>query len=169
MPSEPEDLRGVIIDWAGVLTNPLRRTVRAWADAEGIDWDSYAACMRGWLDDAYHADAVGNPVHALERGECTVEEFEQILAARLLRLDGGTVPAPGLLGRMFAASLTVPVMYDMLRQLRAAGSAPACCPTPGGRAATPARTSRNCSTPSSSRTRWACASRSAGSSCTPPS
>ena len=121
VPSAYPDLRGVIIDWAGVLTNPLRGTVRAWADAEGIDWDSYAACMRGWLDDAYHADAVGNPVHALERGECTVEEFEQTLAARLLRLDGGTVPAPGLLGRMFAASLTVPAMYDLLRQLRAAG------------------------------------------------
>ena len=121
VPSASQDLRGVVIDWAGVLTNPLRGTVRAWADAEGIDWDSYAACMRGWLDHAYHADAVGNPVHALERGECTVEEFEQLLAARLLRLDGGTVPAPGLLGRMFAASLTVPVMYDMLRQLRAAG------------------------------------------------
>jgi len=47
VPSASPDLRGVIIDWAGVLTNPLRGTVRAWADAEGIDWDSYAACMRG--------------------------------------------------------------------------------------------------------------------------
>ncbi len=117
-------LHGVIIDWAGVLTNPLRRTVRAWVAAEGIDWDSYAECMRSWLDDAYlpaEPGAAGNPVHALERGECSVEEFEQTLAARLLRRDGGTVPAPGLLGRMFAASLTVPVMYDMLRKIRAAG------------------------------------------------
>ena len=114
-------LRGVIIDWAGVLTNPLRGTVRAWVEAEGIDGDSYAACMRAWLDDAYLPEAVGNPVHALERGECTVEEFEQTLAARLLRLDGATVPAGGLLKRMFAASLTVPVMYDMLRKLRATG------------------------------------------------
>jgi epoxide hydrolase-like predicted phosphatase len=114
-------LRGVIIDWAGVLTNPLRGTVRAWIEAEGIDWDSYATCMRAWLDDAYLPGAVGNPVHALERGECSVEEFEQTLAARLLSLDGGTVPAAGLLKRMFAASLTVPVMYDMLRTLRAAG------------------------------------------------
>ena len=114
-------LRGVIIDWAGVLTNPLHGTVQAWVEAEGIDWDSYAACMRPWLDDAYLPGAVGNPVHALERGECTVEEFELTLAARLLRLDGGTVPAEGLLRRMFAASLTVPMMYDMLRRLRAAG------------------------------------------------
>ena len=69
--SEPELLRGVIIDWAGVLTNPLPGTVRAWADAEGIDWDTYVACMRSWLeDDAYLPGAIGNPVHALERGDC---------------------------------------------------------------------------------------------------
>ena len=121
MPSVPHRLRGVIIDWAGVLTNPLHGTVRTWVEADGIDWDSYAACMRGWLDEAYLPGAVGNPVHALERGECSVEEFEQTLAARLRRLDGGTVPAEGLLTRMFAASLTVPVMYGMLRTIRAAG------------------------------------------------
>jgi epoxide hydrolase-like predicted phosphatase len=120
--SEPELLRGVIIDWAGVLTNPLPGTVRAWADAEDIDWDSYVACMRSWLeDDAYLPGAIGNPVHALERGDCAPEEFEETLAARLVRADGGRVPARGLLRRMFAASLTVPVMYDMLRTLRAAG------------------------------------------------
>ena len=112
----------MIIDWAGVLTDPLPGTVRAWVDAEGIDWDSYAACMRSWLDDgAYLPGTAGNPVHALERGDCTAEEFEETLAARLVRADGGQVPAPGLLRRMFAASLTVPVMYDMLRTLRAAG------------------------------------------------
>ena len=114
-------LRGVIIDWAGVLTIPLRGTVSAWAEAEGIDWDSYTACMRSWLDDAYLPAAAGNPVHALERGECAVEDFEETLAGRLVRLDGGRVPARGLLRRMFAASVTVPAMYDVLRTLRAAG------------------------------------------------
>ena len=92
-------LRGVIIDWGGVLTNSIRETVAAWLEAEGVAWESYAAVMRPWLEDAYYAGATGNPVHALERGECTVEEFEQ----------------------MFAASLPVPAMYDMLRALRAAG------------------------------------------------
>ncbi|HYZ54338.1 MAG TPA: HAD family phosphatase [Streptosporangiaceae bacterium] len=114
-------LRGVIIDWGGVLTNSIRETVAAWLEAEGVAWESYAAVMRPWLEDAYYADATGNPVHALERGECTVEEFEQMFAARLIRADGGTVPADGLLRRMFAASLPVPAMYDMLRALRAAG------------------------------------------------
>ncbi len=114
-------LRGVIIDWGGVITNSIRETVAAWAEAEGVDWKSYVAVMRPWLQDAYHADAVDNPVHALERGECSVEEFEKMFAARLVRVDGGPVPANGLLARMFRASLTVPAMYEMLRTLRAAG------------------------------------------------
>jgi len=60
-------------------------------------------------------------VHALERGECSGAEFEQILAARLLRTDGGFVTADGLLQRMFAASTRVPAMYDMIRTVRGAG------------------------------------------------
>ena len=62
-----------------------------------------------------------NPVHTLERGECSGAEFEQILASRLLRADGGVVTAEGLLGRMFAASTQVPAMYGMIRALRGAG------------------------------------------------
>jgi putative hydrolase of the HAD superfamily len=60
-------------------------------------------------------------VHALERGECSGAEFERMLAAELLRVDGGPVVADGLLRRMFAASLPVPAMYDTIRTLRGAG------------------------------------------------
>ena len=117
-----EDLRGLVIDWGGVLTNSIRTTVKAWVEAEGIDWASYVACMRPWLTEAYGGpDAAGNPVHALERGDCSVPEFEQLFAAQLTLTDGGPVPAEGLLGRMFAASETVPAMYELLRTARAAG------------------------------------------------
>jgi epoxide hydrolase-like predicted phosphatase len=117
-----EDLRGLVVDWGGVLTNSIRTTVKSWVEAEDISWDSYVACMRPWLSEAYGGpDAAGNPVHALERGECTVPEFEQLFAAQLVLTDGGPVPADGLLGRMFAASETVPAMYDLLRAARAAG------------------------------------------------
>jgi epoxide hydrolase-like predicted phosphatase len=119
-------LRGVITDWGGVLTTPILTTVQAWIQADGIDWDSYRTVMRAWVFDAYGPDAYGpdasqNPVHALERGECSGAEFEQILAARLLRTDGGVVTAKGLLQRMFAASRRVPAMYDMIRAARGAG------------------------------------------------
>ena len=113
--------RGVITDWGGVLTTPILATVRAWIETEGIDWASYQAVMRAWILDAYGPEGSPTPVHALERGECSNAEFEQLLAARLLRLDGGAVTAAGLLQRMFAASATVPAMYDMIRALRGAG------------------------------------------------
>ena len=131
------ELRGIITDWGGVLTTPILTTVRTWIEADGIDWVSYRDTMRSWVAQAYDSDAENepgngpenkpenkhspNPIHALERGECSGAEFEQILAARLLRVDGAAVAADGLLRRMFAASLPVPAMYDTIRTLRAAG------------------------------------------------
>jgi len=114
-------LRGVITDWGGVLTTPILTTVQAWIRADGIDWDSYRTVMRSWVFDAYGPDGSANPVHALERGECPGAEFEQMLAARLLRTDGGAVVGEGILQRMFAASTSVPAMYDMIRAARGAG------------------------------------------------
>jgi len=113
--------RGVITDWGGVLTTPILTTVQSWIQADGIDWNSYRTVMRAWVTDAYGPDAIGNPVHALERGEYTGPEFEQILAGHLCRLDGGSVTADGLLQRMFAAGARVPAMYDLIRAVRAAG------------------------------------------------
>jgi putative hydrolase of the HAD superfamily len=116
-------LRGVITDWGGVLTSPIPDSVRSWLDADGIDHDSYVSVIRPWLGAAYagEGNGQGNPVHALERGECTPEEFEQLLASQIVRLDGGRVAAEGLLARMFAAALPSAAMHDLLRQLRAAG------------------------------------------------
>ncbi len=104
-----------------MLTTPILTTVQAWIQADGIDWDSYRTVMRAWVSDAYDPNGSQNPIHALERGECSGAEFEQILAAQLFRVDGGGVAAEGLLQRMFAASARVPAMYDMIRALRGAG------------------------------------------------
>jgi putative hydrolase of the HAD superfamily len=113
--------RGVITDWGGVLTSPIRMTVRAWIEADEIDWDSYRTVMRRWVAQAYDIEGGTNPLHALERGECPADEFERILAARLFRTDGGAVAAEGLLQRMFAASERVPAMEDAIRALRQTG------------------------------------------------
>lgn len=119
------ELRGIITDWGGVLTTPILTTVQAWIEADGVDWISYRDVMRSWISQAYDCGAgyeqSPNPIHALERGECSGAEFEQILAAQLLRVDGTAVLAEGLLRRMFAASLPVPAMYDTIRTLRSAG------------------------------------------------
>jgi putative hydrolase of the HAD superfamily len=120
-PAAFANLRGLVIDWGGVLTNSILSTVKVWVETDQIDWDSYVACMRPWLTEAYGGpEVVANPVHALERGDCSVPEFEEMFAARLTRTDGSPVPAEGLLGRMFAATETVPAMYDLLRKARAA-------------------------------------------------
>jgi epoxide hydrolase-like predicted phosphatase len=116
------EVRGVVTDWGGVLTTPILTTVRAWIQADGIDWDTYAAVMGPWVTGAYKDQAATpNPVHALERGECTNTEFETLLAAQLKTTAGGPVLAEGLLRRMFAASLPVPAMYTMIRTLRGSG------------------------------------------------
>jgi putative hydrolase of the HAD superfamily len=117
------ELRAVVIDWGGVLTQPMRDLVRAWVTADKIDWERYVAVVGPWLADAYAADGDGrrNPVHALERGECTVAEFERVLAALLVTTDGGPVLADGLLGRMLSAGRPVPAMYQLIRDLRAQG------------------------------------------------
>jgi putative hydrolase of the HAD superfamily len=111
----------VITDWGGVLTTPILATVRAWIEADGIDWNSYLAVMRAWISEAYDHGSGQNPIHLLERGECSNAEFERMLAARLLSVDGEPVRAEGLLQRMFAASATVPAMYDAIRALRGIG------------------------------------------------
>jgi putative hydrolase of the HAD superfamily len=75
----------------------------------------------GTATEAYGEADLRNPVHALERGECSGAEFERMLAAELLRVDGGAVVAEGLLRRMFAASVPDHAMYDTIRALRGAG------------------------------------------------
>jgi putative hydrolase of the HAD superfamily len=111
----------VITDWGGVMTSPIMDTVRAWLDAEGIDHESYAAVMRPWVVGAYDPAGDGTPIHALERGECTTEEFERLLASLLVRRDGRQVPPEGLLTRMFAATVPCEPMYAAIQTLHGNG------------------------------------------------
>ena len=128
-PGEPpydrdvRQLNALVIDWGGVLTQPIVDTVRRWIAADQIDWERYVAVVGPWLTDAYGhgGDGVVNPVHALERGECTVAEFERTLADLLIRTDGGPVIADGLLSRMLSGGTPVPAMYQMIRDLRGRG------------------------------------------------
>jgi putative hydrolase of the HAD superfamily len=113
--------RGVITNWGGVMTSPIRDAVQAWLDSEDIERDTYAAIMGLWVVTAYDPAADGNPVHALERGEITSGEFERLLAARLVRRDGEPVLAEGLLARMFATSAPCEPMYAAIASLHTAG------------------------------------------------
>jgi putative hydrolase of the HAD superfamily len=113
--------RGLITDWGGVLTTSIPAAVRAWLDSDDIDPEAYAAALRPWRLAGQDPAGDGNPVHALERGECGSGDFERRLAAMLVRRDGGRVPAEGLLHRMFAASVPCEQMYAAVHALRTAG------------------------------------------------
>ena len=54
-------------------------------------------------------------------GECTVAEFEQALAARMLCRDGTPIAAQGLLARMFAATRPCTPMHAAIYAVRRAG------------------------------------------------
>ncbi|MBB4933857.1 putative hydrolase of the HAD superfamily [Lipingzhangella halophila] len=114
--------RGVITDWGGVLTTPLNETIDAWLAADGIDEEHYRTVMREWVRGAYAGDdGARNPIHQLERGEVPTDAFERLLAAELRLVDGGPVPADGLIARMFSRFHPVDEMYAFLRQARDQG------------------------------------------------
>jgi epoxide hydrolase-like predicted phosphatase len=119
------DLKALIVDYGGVLTSPLLDTTDTWLDSDGIDPESFKGAMRDWLGLSYGTDAADSPVHALERGEVEVPDFERQLAAQLTTLDGRPVEAKGLLTRMFSGFGREPAMTEMLRHAKAAGLATA--------------------------------------------
>jgi putative hydrolase of the HAD superfamily len=94
----------LIVDWSGVLTSSLQDTMTSWRELDGVDYVELRTVMKDWLGASYGLDATTNPVHALERGEMEVPDFERELAARLRARDGGTPEPEGLLTRMFSGS-----------------------------------------------------------------
>lgn len=114
----------LVVDWGGVLTQPLNQSTAAWAEADGVDPAHFGEVLKGWhtLARAEAGDGLdAGPVAALERGEIAVAEFEVLLADELGRL-GSPVSAQGLLGRLLAGlEQPEPRMFDLVRTARAAG------------------------------------------------
>lgn len=120
MPEEPA-LRGLVVDWGGVLTGDLRAAVTSWAQDEEVDLEAYIAVMREWLGDPVGHEARFNPVHALERGEMEVPDFERRLADALTARTGTPHTADGLLERMFANFENAHDMSGLVLRARRAG------------------------------------------------
>jgi epoxide hydrolase-like predicted phosphatase len=114
-------LRALVVDWGGVLTEPLQTAIAAWAEVDGVPVDDYVAVMREWLGVTQGELARDNPVAALERGEIEVPQFEDELAARLAERSGRQVEARGLLGRMFAEFAHEPAMSSLVLRAKQAG------------------------------------------------
>lgn len=114
-------LTTLIVDWGGVLTTSLGQTFEQWAEDDGIDYPHYRSVMAELLGPVGGMEAGINPIHALERGEMEVEDFEIQLAARLRRTDGSQVPATGLIQRMFDRFTHAPDMNGLVRRAHMAG------------------------------------------------
>lgn len=113
-------LRGLIVDWGGVLTVPLDAVMSRWAASDGIEFEHFREVLRGWapLDPAELTHT--SPIQHLERGEITPREFEQALVDELAT-RGSTVSAAGLLQRMLSGLDQVPDMLGLIRRAHAAG------------------------------------------------
>ena len=106
--------RGLVVDWGGVVTQPLRECIAEWAVAEGLDPEGVMATL------TEHITGERNSLQALERGEVTREDIEPWLAD--LMAAHGPRPEPrGIFERMFAPIRTIPDMLDLLRTARSRG------------------------------------------------
>ncbi|GAA1164188.1 hypothetical protein GCM10009630_72950 [Kribbella jejuensis] len=115
------EVRGLLVDWGGVLTSGLEPALRRWAELDDFDFDSYLEAVLKWLPSENAATAELNPVHALERGQLAVPDFERKLASMLVRRDGTPVPAEGLIERMFAHFEHQPAMAALVRRINQRG------------------------------------------------
>jgi putative hydrolase of the HAD superfamily len=117
--------RALIVDFGGVLTSSLTGSMSEWAAAEGIDTGELRRVMADWLGSGYDGAAGANPVHALERGEVELVEFERQLASMLTTTTGEAVVAEGLIGRMFAGFQLETPVSDAIKHAKRAGLATA--------------------------------------------
>lgn len=115
------ELRALVVDWGGVLTEPLEGAIRAWAEVDGVNFDHYVGVMHEWLGSQQGALAADNPVAALERGEIEVPHFQEQLAARLTQVAGREVDPTGLLQRMFDRFEHAPAMSALVLRAKQAG------------------------------------------------
>jgi epoxide hydrolase-like predicted phosphatase len=115
------ELRALVVDYGGVLTSPLQDAMQSWCEDDEVDVALFRRVMREWLGTSYGEEAVTNPVHALERGEIAIPDFERELARRLHTHDGRPVEPEGLLERMFAGFRHEAPMMAAVRTARRRG------------------------------------------------
>lgn len=113
-----QQIKGVLFDYGGVMTTPVRDSIAAWIQADGIKPESFTTVLKEWL--GRYVDT-GTPIHRLELGELPVEEFDRLLAERLETYAGTPVHPEGVLKRLFAGMRPDAAMWDLARDLRDAG------------------------------------------------
>jgi epoxide hydrolase-like predicted phosphatase len=110
-----EDRQGLLLDYGGVLTDPVDRSFAAFEAAHGLEPGSAFRV----LVDASRTEG-GGVIGAIERGELSEEDFDGRLRDLLA---AASLPAPDgpLLEGLFAGMRPAGALWDVARQARAAG------------------------------------------------
>jgi epoxide hydrolase-like predicted phosphatase len=102
-------VRGLLVDFGGVLTTNVFDSFRAFGEAEGLDPQ---AVKRAFREDPEALSLL----RELERGDIAVEEFEPRFGERI-----GVADTDGLVGRLFGGVGPDERMVEAVRRARAAG------------------------------------------------
>jgi epoxide hydrolase-like predicted phosphatase len=92
-----------------------------WTGQENIDLEVYYKVFNEWLGPELEKELRINPIHALEKGEMSVPDFEVELAQALLTLGNIKVNSEGLLQRMFQFFEHAPDMNGLVHRARMKG------------------------------------------------
>jgi putative hydrolase of the HAD superfamily len=114
--SDKRAFDALIVDFGGVLTNPLQEGFEAFAESLGIELQDLVRVMlpiyTGMGDDT---------VERFEKGELDEAQFSRELARRLETATHGAVDPEGLVARVFAGVHLEPVMFEAVGAVRRAG------------------------------------------------
>ena len=113
----PEPLTGLLIDFGGVLTTSVTRSFRAFCTEMGLPPN---LAKEAFLE-AYQGHEGDGPVHLMETGEITVEEFAAGLAHVMTERSGIEVSAEGLVEKLFALMELDEPMFAAVIAARKAG------------------------------------------------
>lgn len=108
---------GLLIDFGGVLTTPLRDAFERWCEAEGVSYDR----LRDLLKASYPAKEADSIVIQVETGRMPIEEFELRLADVFSEGLQAPIAAEGLMDRMGDSIELEPRMIDAVRSVHRHG------------------------------------------------
>ncbi len=110
-------ITGLVVDFGGVLTTSVTRSFRAWCTKLGLPPE----LAKETFVEAYDGPHGEGPVHLVETGRLTAEEFAVALAGALADRAGVHVPSDGLLEGLFAEARLDERMLDAVAAARGAG------------------------------------------------
>lgn len=113
----PEPRSALLIDFGGVLTTSVTRSFRAFCTEMGLPSE---LAKEAFLE-AYGGPEGDGPVHRVETGAITVEEFGHGLAQVLSQRSGVDVSGDGLVAKLFARMQLDEDMFAAVAGARRAG------------------------------------------------